>query len=136
MEQFVFDAMRFRLREFRTLNGGDAVKANPKLTALKVELARVEGEIEKLLDTLSGANVTLLAYANKKIEALDDERQSLAKRIADMSADTVSPERMTRISGYLDDWDNVAFDDKRQVVDGLVNVIRATSERVDIEWKI
>jgi hypothetical protein len=136
MEQFVFDAMLLRLREFQTLNGGDAAKANPKLTALKVELARVEGEIEKLLDTLSGANATLLSYANKKIEVLDDERQSLAKRIADMSADTVSPERMTRISGYLDDWDNVPFDDKRQVLDGLVNAVRATSENVDIEWKI
>jgi hypothetical protein len=32
----------------------------PKLTALKVDLARVEGEIEKLLDTLIGANPTLV----------------------------------------------------------------------------
>ena len=38
MERFVFDAMLQRLREFKTLNG-DSEKANPKLTALKVELA-------------------------------------------------------------------------------------------------
>ena len=41
-------------------------KVNPKLTAYQVELAQVESEIEKLLDTLTGANATLLAYANKK----------------------------------------------------------------------
>ena len=35
-------------------------------------LAQVESEIEKLLDTLTGANATLLAYANKKIEELDN----------------------------------------------------------------
>ena len=45
------------------------MKANPKLTALNVELLQVEAEIEKLLDTLSGTNATLLAYANTKIEA-------------------------------------------------------------------
>ena len=46
-------------------------KVNPKLTAHQIELAQVEAEIEKLLDTLTGANATLLAYANKKIEELD-----------------------------------------------------------------
>ena len=77
-----------------------------------------------------------LSYANKKIEALDGERQSLAKKIADLSAEVVSPERINRISDYLNDWDNVSFDDRRQVVDGLINIIRATDENVDIEWKI
>ena len=33
---------------------------NPKLTALNMELARVEDEIEKLLNTLTGANAVLL----------------------------------------------------------------------------
>lgn len=77
-------------------------KANPKLTALKVELAKVESEVEKLLDTLSGANQTLLSYANEKIEALAPERQSLAKKIAGLSAEVVSPENRKRqnISDY------------------------------------
>ena len=33
-----------------------------------MELARVEDEIEKLLNTLTGANAVLLSYANSKIE--------------------------------------------------------------------
>ena len=44
------------------------------------ELAQVEAEIEKLLDTLTGANATLLAYANKKIEELDTRFQILFSR--------------------------------------------------------
>ncbi len=58
-------------------------KVNPKLTAYQVELAQVESEIEKLLfDTLTGANATLLAYANKKLknwttDARPFQRQSL-----------------------------------------------------------
>jgi len=88
------------------------------------------------VDTLTGANAVLMSYANKKIEALDSERQALAKAIADLSADVVAPEKMLQISSYLDNWDNVDFDDRRQVADAMITVIRATSENVAIEWKI
>ena len=49
----------------------------------------MEAEIEKLLDTLTGANATLLAYANKKIEELDTRRQTISKAIAELSVETI-----------------------------------------------
>jgi len=136
VEQSIYGEMVKKMAEFQTLTGGNPAKANPKLTALHVELAQVEAEIEKLLNTLTGANAVLISYANGKIEELDAKRQSLTKTIADMSAEAVSPEQMKRISGYLDNWDNVSFEDRRLVVDGLISQIRATSESVQIEWKI
>jgi hypothetical protein len=136
VEQSVYGEMVKKMAEFQTLTGGNPAKANPKLTALNVELAQVEAEIEKLLNTLTGANAILLSYANDKIEELDAKRQSLTKAIADMNAKTVSPEHIERISGYLENWDGIGFEDRRLVVDGLISVIRATSENVQIEWKI
>jgi hypothetical protein len=59
-----------------------------------------------------------------------------AKEIADLTADEVSPDRMHRISELLDDWENVGTDDKRAVVDALIERIGATNEKMDIEWKI
>ena len=53
-----------------------------------------------------------------------------------MSAEAVSPEHMKRISCHLGNWDNANFEDRRLVVDGLISLIRATSESVQIEWKI
>ena len=135
-EESIYGEMVKKLAAFQTLTGGNPAKANPKLTALNVELAQVESEIEKLLNTLTGANAVLLSYANGKIEELDARRQTLAKAIADMSAEAVSPEHMKRISGYLNDWDNIGFEDRRLVVDGLISNIKATSENVQIEWKI
>ena len=38
--------------------------------------------------------------------------------------------------GYLDNWDSIDFDDKRKAADGLISTIKATSDRVQIEWKI
>jgi len=135
-ENFVYDRMCERMAEFQTLTGGNPTRANPKLTALNVELLQVEAEIEKLIDTLSGANATLLSYANTKIEELDTKRQSLSKAIADMSAEAVSPEHIKRISGYLQDWDNISFEDRRLVVDGMISKIQATGENLQIAWKV
>jgi hypothetical protein len=136
VEQFIYDEMLKKMQNFRTLSGGACEKANPKLTALRVEYAQVEGEIEKLLDTLTEANATLLSYANNKIEELDAKRQALMKAIADMSAQSLSPERLNLITSHLDNWDSTNFDDRRLVLDGLVTRIRATSENIQIEWKI
>lgn len=124
-----------KFREFKYLRGGEET-INPKITAHQVELAQVEAEIEKLLDTLTGANATLLAYANKKIEELDSRRQKLSKAIADLTVETMSPKQIELLSGYLDDWDNISFDDKRKAADGLISSISATSDCVKIEWKI
>ena len=109
---------------------------NPKLTAARVALAKTESEIEKLLDTLSGANPLLLQYANNRIEELDAERQKQLKLVADLTANSVSASQIDSITGYLDDWESVSFDDKRKVVDILISQIDATSESVTIHWKI
>jgi len=122
--------------DFKTLKGGDSPKANPKLTALNVELAQVEAEIEKLHNPLTGANAKLISYTNNKIEELDAKRQLFTKAIADTSAKAVSPDQVKRISGYLDDWDNVDFEDRRLVVDGLISKNHATIDYYKIEWKI
>ena len=134
-EQFIFSAMQEKFKDFQILHSKEE-KVNPKLTAYQVELAQVEAEIEKLLDTLTGANATLLAYANKKIEELDTRRQTISKAIADLSVETISPQQIKKLSYYLDNWESIDFDDKRKAADGLISTIKATSDRVQIEWKI
>ena len=128
-------AMRARFKNFQVRHDKEE-KANPKLTAYQIELAQVEAEIEKLLDTLTGANATLLAYANKKIEELDTRRQTISKAIAELSVETMSPQKEQELSYYLDHWDSIEFDDKRKAADGLIISISATSDHVQVEWKI
>ena len=50
--------------------------------------------------------------------------------------ETVSPEQVEQISGYLDTWNNVSFDDKRRVVGLMISAVAATSESIHIVWKI
>ena len=137
LEELVYQQMVKKLEDYKTLTGRKKKKAaSPKLTAKQAELAQVESEIEKLLDTLTGATPVLISSVNAKIEELDSRRQALASEIAKLTAEAVSPEQIDTISNYLDDWENVSFEDKQQVVDLMITVIRATSEKLQIEWKI
>ena len=77
-----------------------------------------------------------IAYANKKNEELDTRRQTISKAIAELSVETISPQQIKKLSYYLDNWDSIDFDDKRKAADGLISTIKATSDRVQIEWKI
>ena len=135
-ERYLYGEMVKKMQKFHTLKGGKEQSYNPKLTAARVALAKTESEIEKLLDTLSGANPLLLQYANNRIEELDAERQKQLRLVADLTANSVSASQIDSITGYLDDWESVSFDDKRKVVDILISQIDATSEEVVIHWKI
>ena len=73
----------------------------PKITALQVELAHVDSEIEKLVDSLTGANNVLFSYVNVKIAELDGRKQELLARIAELTVEAISPEQVSQISGYL-----------------------------------
>ena len=135
VEKLVYDEMCRKMDEFQTLTGGET-NANPRLNALYTELAQVEAEIEKLLDTLTGANAVLISYANGKIEELDAKKQSLSKAIAEMTSDSLNPKQIQKISGYLNDWENVDIEDRRTVLDEMVTRVLTTKESFQIEWKI
>lgn len=134
-EQFVYEAMVQKLSEFQTLTAKTET-VNPKLTALNVELAQVEDEIEKLLNTLTGASAVLMSYANGRIEELDANRQRLIKEIAALNAETISPQKIELLSAHLGNWDNIDFEDRRQVADIILSQVHATADRVSFEWKI
>ena len=67
-------------------------------------------------------------------EELDGRKQELVKQIAELTVEAISPEQVNQISGYLDTWDSVSFDDKRRVVDLMITT--ATSDSLNITWKI
>ena len=130
LEAVVYQQMVKKLASYKTLTGKKkAAKANPKITAL-------QGEIEKLVDSLTGANNVLFSYVNVKIAELDGRKQELLARIAELTVEAISPEQVSQISGYLDTWENVSFDDKRRVVDLMITTIAATSDSLNITWKI
>jgi hypothetical protein len=125
-----------KLREFKGSSSRGINRNNPKLTAVKVELAQVDAEIEKLVNSLTGANATLLSFANRKAEELGSRKQELMLQVAGLSVAEIPSAKIDEISEYLNNWGSIEFNDKRQVVDSVISVIRVTNDNVEIEWKI
>ena len=57
-------------------------------------------------------------------------------QIADMTAKAVSPDRIRRVSADLENWETLAFEDRRLVADTLIAKVRATDQEIQIEWII
>ena len=127
LEKSSYDKTVKKMREFQMLRGGKAEGYNPKLTAARAKFAKIESEIEKLIDTLTGANPLLLQYANSRIKELDAERQKQLKLVVGLTANSVLSSQIDSISDYLRNWDKVSFDGKRRVVDTLISKIEATA---------
>lgn len=90
-----------------------------KIITMELEAVVYQQMIKKLASykTLTGRKKA--AKTNPKIAALQVELAHVDSEI-----------------GYLDTWDSVSFDDKRQVVDLMITTIAATSDSLNITWKI
>ena len=75
--------MQEKFKDFQILHGREE-KVNPKLPAYQVELAQVEAEIEKLLDTLTRLMRLCLPMATNKSEEPATRRQTISKAIAEL----------------------------------------------------
>ena len=136
MEALIYASMVKKLEQFKTIKKTENPVKNPKLNALQTELAQVQNDIEKLMDTLINSGAVLLSYINEKIEELDRQKQELLDKIEALNAEAISLEQVREISNYLDTWNDISFDDKRKVIDLMISAIYATSDNIDIVWKI
>lgn len=132
-EALIYREMCEKLKSFEVLNS-EQKSQNSQINNIENELAKVEEEIEKLLEKLANANEVLTSYINKKVLQLDAQKRELLKKLSTQKTEAKSDTKQIR--SYLENWDALTVDDKRLVVDTLIEVIHATSERVEIKWKI
>ena len=133
-EQIIYNEMRKKMAQFKTLRRCKGNYINPELTALNVQLTQVETEIGSLMDRLSAADDTLFRYISGRVKELDGKKQELMKCISELKLHKEAD--YTEIYNHLTMWDELSFDDKRQTVDQLIRVIYATNDSIKIEWRI
>ena len=133
-EQLVYEQMQKKLAQFQSLHKRKRSLVNPELTTLNVELMQVETEIGSLMGKLGDADEILFRYINHRISELDEKKQELGRKVSELKLRQDVDVR--EISNHLTGWDELTFEDKRQTVDQLIQVINATSDKVKITWRI
>ena len=81
------------------------------------------------------ANEVLTSYINQRILELDGQKRELLKQLSKCHS-TQQNVDTNSIQDYLNKWDDLTLNDKRAVVDILIESIHATEKHVEIRWKI
>lgn len=133
IEGIIGDEIRQKLTQLGTLVKCKVKSIDSDLQEQNAQLAQVERETAALLERLPEADGVLLRYIKQRIEELDGKKRELTERI---SRHQSREEGGTEIGDPSALWGMLDFDDKRQVVEHLIRVIRVTGDHVRIEWRI
>ena len=133
LEDYMLNAIRNKLSEFKTLSQKKKKQINPKINKNKIRMSEIENEINDLLSKVVGANAVLMQYVNERVEGLDTERKKLQEENISLTCNQ-DKQNFDVISSHVQDWDNVSFEDKQSVVNALIKVIHIADGKIEIMW--
>ncbi len=109
---------------------------NRNTAAPRIELAKINREMNALVAKVASANESLMELINARVEELKIKQSQLERELSDCAAvpRTIPPAR--QIQNYMERWNNLTLNEKRTVAGSLIEIIYATSETVEIYWKI
>ena len=117
------------------LSSAEEKRENPKLNELRVQEQQVNAEIDTLMDKVLQADGPLMEYINKRVAELDAKKQELLKSIRELSV-VDQPTDVANIKGYLSKWDELTLEDRRNVVNLLIMMVKVTEDSIEIVWKV
>lgn len=135
MENIVLQEIKEKLSSFTKLTNEQTNISNPKINDLKIKEKQIDNEIEILMGKLINANDVLMEYINKRIVELDNEKKNIEEELKSLIPKNKTTNYKT-ITDHVKKWDKLSFEDKRIVLDALIEQILITDEKIEINWKV
>ena len=133
VEKMISDEIQKKLGYFLEKFGSEKCLHSAELNRLEAELAEVRKETDSLLEKVSNADDALFRYINERINALEKQKNVICEQINNLKQKNVLP--VCKKDERIIKWDDLSFDDKRQVADTLIKVIYATDKKITIHWR-
>ena len=99
---------------------------------LLAKRAKIEEEMQGLLNQVAKAGETLLQYIGKRVEALDAEKRELQKELNGIKAKETEIPDTSLIDKALTSWDSLTFDEKKSIAHTFIEKIIVYNENLDI----
>lgn len=135
-EEIILSEMIEHLKQFEVLSERKRQNDNPRMLELNVKIEQISQEIEKLLAKVADADPVLMEYISRRVTELDAQANDYRKQLRELSP--LEPQKESQIAelrNYMLHWEELSFDDKREVVDQLIVVIKATENGCEITWR-
>lgn len=109
--------------------------SNSEIIKLKSDVMNIENSIDILLERLTEADSTTASYINQKIKSLDSEKTAILQQISRIEeAESQLPD-FKALTNVMSVWNKLSFDDKRSVVQLVIEKILVFPDKVEIIWK-
>lgn len=135
LEDYILAQIKEKLKEFEYLSADNKPLENKKLSELKIEISKIETNIEEYIDKILGANPALVSRINKRVEELEKQKRALNEELLKLSHSDVT-DNLSVITKHTEQWETLSFEDKQTVVDTLIDVIYIANGIITINWKL
>lgn len=124
--------LRHYIENFSDCKVNEVLDSNEtSINEIKINLSKVEEQIENLVNNLTNSNSIMVKYANEKIVKLDAERNMLLSKVNEMNTKKMHSVTLPD----LKNWNTTSNDFKRSVAGNFINKVFVYSDRIEIEWK-
>ncbi len=107
---------------------------------LQSDIEKINNTINSLVDTiaLETADNTTITYINKRISELDTQKNKLTSQIDEMNKkkENENSKNYDELKNAMSKWETMEFDDKRAVVNLLIEKIMVYPDRIEIMWNV
>lgn len=105
-----------------------------ELNKLYIEIAKIDSEIEKLVEKILLANDVVMNYINEKIATLDKKKNKLYSEVAKIDSKSKDNIGVQGVLKDVEDFNLLDFDSKKFFAKTLINKIFITDDEIKIDW--
>lgn len=135
LEAAISREIQGKLVALGTLLPPESPAAEPQAGGSKLQLARIEAEIEALVDKVPAADAALMEHINRRVTALEGERQRyLAQTLAQTAASRNAS--LPGVSDPAERWARLELQDRLRAADALIEKIWIGEDAVEILWRL
>lgn len=109
---------------------------NARLNELKIRQAKIDEEINSIVEKFVKANDNMLEYLNGKVNELEKRKSEIVGEMLDLTAQKPVEIDFERIKAFTDDWDDLDLETKKQIARQFIKQITYTDEKLNVEFYI
>lgn len=137
IESIVSLEIQRKLTMFSILSAPQETHVDPESIELKIRIANLEQEIDKVAGNAMEVTGALVKYLSERVNELEAQKQDCMSRLKELQS---KEEEKTWDTGQIKDifsyWGQLTLEDKILVVDILIDKIRLSESEITIIWRI
>lgn len=136
LEQAVESVLLPHIRDFRYALTERTSENAARLNELKIRQAKIDEEINSIVEKFVKANDTMLEYLNGKVNELEKRKSEIVGEILDLTAQKPLDIDFKQIKEFTDNWENLDLETKKQIARQFIKQITYTDEKLNVEFYI